>query len=68
MVHIKRQTTNDTMKKQYITPASAAVSLFVEAPLADSFGKYESDSTTTGASDGLTNRRDSEWNSALWDN
>ncbi len=62
------------MKKQYITPASAAVSLFVEAPLADSFGKYESDkdgegnTTTTGASDGLTNRRDSEWNSALWDN
>ena len=72
MVQLKNQ--NDTMKKHYIIPASSKVDFFVEGPLAQSFGKHESDTdgsgntTTTGASDGLTNRKGSEWNSSLWSN
>lgn len=62
------------MKKHYIIPASSKVDFFVEGPLAQSLGTHESDTdgsghtTTTGASDGLTNRKDSEWNSSLWSN
>lgn len=71
MVQLKNQ--NDTMKKYYISPASSKVEFFVEGPLAQSFDKHESDTdgsntTTTGASDGLTNRKGSDWNSSLWSN
>lgn len=56
------------MKKHYISPASSKVEFFVEGPLAQSFDKHESDTNTTGASEGLTNRKGSDWNSSLWSN
>lgn len=57
------------MKKTYIQPTACTIKISTEGMLALSkVGTHDTDTTDTGASDGLSNKRTDLTHSGIWEN